>query len=458
MSVKQIIGVEVDIPTIKFHQFDSNKSLLGADIVIISPNIFHYDFHDSNYQGKTTFSQSGRANLDNDVTRWRRELNTLLEEGKTVFVVLDKLIKFHSVVDKYYEKGVYHSSIGSPGDNYEFLPIDIGEMFESSGTNEEIKSCKNPLFSEFEETFFSLLKYKTYIKTDKGIPLFKTKSGNYLLGGIYKVGKGHLVTLPYFDFDYKKFATKDGKNWTSNAVSLGKRLVQCLVNIDKSLRNNETSIAPLWTKEECYSLNGEEDLKSKIKENKAKITNLKVKNDELKNQLKEIRRTKRLLYETGKPLENAVTDALKLLEFKAEGFDDGELELDQVIIDPSGNRLIGECEGKDNCAIDIDKFRQLIDGLNEDWSKNGSSDRATGLLFGNPERLKKIEERTVDFTDKCKRGAEREKVGLILTKDLFKVVQYIKNKNDEKFKEECREAILNNLGKIIQFPEIPKKS
>lgn len=434
MATKTIINIGTEIPGIEYNYFGSNKSLLGADIIIVSPDTSHY---------RTRSSDS----FLRDMNRLKREVSVLLQEGKTIFLILCEPNK---------------PIAGFAGSNYYFLPISLGEMFESKGTGEEIKKCKNPNFEDFNETFSPLFEYQMYIKSEKAEPLYKTKSGDYILGGIYKVGKGHIVALPYFDFSDDSFLTynkeEDENEWNKKAISLGKRLTQCLINIDKSFNKNPKSIAPIWVDEPTYELGDENIVKNKIKENKGKIVKLKENNKELRGQLKEILKIKGLLYETGKPLEEAVIDTLKLLDFKAEGFDDGELELDQVIIDPNGNRLIGECEGKDNCAIDIDKFRQLIDGLNEDWSKNGSSDRATGLLFGNPERLKKIEERTIDFTDKCKRGAEREKVGLILTKDLFKVVQYLKNKNDEKFKEECREAILNNLGKIIQFPEIPKKS
>lgn len=433
MATKNILSIGIEIPEIEYNYFSSNKSLLGADIIIISPDTSSYSFNN-------------RSGFIKDTSRLKRELSILLEEGKTVFVIL---------------REPKRPIPGLSSDNYCFLPISLGEMFEANGTGEEIKKCKNINFEDFNESFIPLFTYQTYIKSETAEPIYKTKSGDYILGGIYSVGRGHIVALPYFDFSDDSFISYNEEEhedeWNKKAISFGKRLTQCLIKIDNSFKSNQPSSLPIWVEEPAYELTGENEAKNKIRDNKNKILELKSKNSEFKRQLKDIQKMKRLLYETGKPLENAVTDSLKLLGFKAEGFDDGELELDQVIIDPNGNRLIGECEGKDNCAIDIDKFRQLVDSLNEDWSKNGSIDRATGLLFGNPERLKKTEERTVDFTDKCKRGAEREKVGLILTKDLFKIVQYLKNKNDEKFKEDCRKAIFDNLGKIIEFPEIPKE-
>ena len=98
------------------------------------------------------------------------------------------------------------------------------------------------------------------------------------------------------------------------------------------------------------------------------------------------------MYESGKPLENAVIKALKILGYSAENYDDGKLELDQVIISPEGDRFIGECEGKDNKDIDITKFRQLQDGLNADFEREEVSEKADlSKVFTEYERAKAMD-------------------------------------------------------------------
>jgi hypothetical protein len=104
-------------------------------------------------------------------------------------------------------------------------------------------------------------------------------------------------------------------------------------------------------------------------------------------QLEKERQLKSLLFETGKPLEAAVTAALRVLGYGAEGYDDGELELDQVIVSPEGQRYIGECEGKDSAAVNIDKFRQLGENIQTDFQRDEVTDPAIGILFGNGFRL-----------------------------------------------------------------------
>ncbi|QKZ14192.1 hypothetical protein [Spirosoma sp. KUDC1026] len=143
---------------------------------------------------------------------------------------------------------------------------------------------------------------------------------------------------------------------------------------------------------------------------------------------------------------------MKILGYSAEGFDDGRLELDQIIISPEGDRFIGECEGKDTKDIDVSKFRQLQDALNEDFAREEVSEKAYGILFGNPQRLTSPFERTLDFTDKCKRGAEREKIALIRTADLFNAAQYVTEFKDEAYKVQCRQAIREQLGSVVVFP------
>jgi hypothetical protein len=167
---------------------------------------------------------------------------------------------------------------------------------------------------------------------------------------------------------------------------------------------------------------------------------------------------KSLLFEQGKPLERGVLAALKLLGFNAENYDDGTLELDQVILSPEGYRYIGECEGKDEKDIDISKFRQLLESMNADFARDEVAEKAFGILFGNPQRLTEPAKRTLDFTQKCKIGAEREKIALIKTVDLYVVAAYLDENENENFQLACRNAIHSGLGNVVVFPPLPVNS
>jgi hypothetical protein len=165
-----------------------------------------------------------------------------------------------------------------------------------------------------------------------------------------------------------------------------------------------------------------------------------------------------LLYETGHPLEGAVLEALRLLGFTAEGYRDLDSDFDAVFVDPEGDRLIGEAEGKNDKAVNIDKLDQLERNVREDFEKRTDSNYAKGVLFGNASRLVPLEQRVEFFTAKCIAGAKRSGIALVRTPDLFPIARYLKEHPDTVFAKNCRAAILNTSGTVVAFPPTPQSS
>jgi hypothetical protein len=264
--------------------------------------------------------------------------------------------------------------------------------------------------------------------------------------------------LPNLNFNGEAFSfydkEKDEEYWTEEALKRGKIFINSLVAIDKSLRS-EKAITPKpdWLEKDEYSVEKATETRRLIKKVEKEIEKKTKELKELNSVLEEQESLKDLLFETGKPLELAVIKALTILGYKADNYDDGELELDQIILSPEGFRFIGECEGKDNKDIDVSKFRQLLDGLNADFEKESVTEKAFGLLFGNPQRLISPNNRTLDFTLKCKTGAQRERIGLIKTSDLFRVCKIVLEKGGDEFAKKCRDAINNQMGDIVIFPD-----
>lgn len=166
-------------------------------------------------------------------------------------------------------------------------------------------------------------------------------------------------------------------------------------------------------------------------------------------------RLRDLLFEKGKTLENAINLALEVLEYKVENYNDGNIELDHIITSPEGERFIGEAEGKDTSAINIDKFRQLATNINEDLQRPEIENPAIGILFGNGFRLTKPSNRAEQFTTKCINTAKSLNCVLVRTTDLFRIAKYIKESKDKNFAKSCRDAIKNSSGKIVEFPTLP---
>ncbi len=226
--------------------------------------------------------------------------------------------------------------------------------------------------------------------------------------------------MPYLKYDYDEFTEyreKEKKNfWTDEAMKFGNIFIDCILSIDqKILQESEKTVPPQWSNQVVYSSKKVIRIEKEIQKNEIEIEKMKTKNKKLNEELENENILKNLLFEQGKPLENAVIKALQILGYEAENYSDCELELDQVIISPEKHRFIGECEGKDNKDINITKFRQLLESLNADFARDDVEEKALGILFGNPERLKDPSERTLDFTQKCKIGADREKFALVKT-------------------------------------------
>lgn len=462
--MKKIAGIGYSMPSGQqddYVRFDSLGSLSDYDIVIFNSELhktyYNSDSQSPSYHGDTLYNKSSSNSIKKHFEHWKKEINNFLSSGKNVFINLAPLENFYVYSGTKDISGTGRNQKITehvrPKTNYDFLPTDL-KISNSSG---KIIVPTNPIVKPYFEGLKDVLKYETHILKDNVQSLFSTKNKDKILGGVLKHNNGNIILLPYLDFDQSKFSVWDENEkeiWTDEALKFGKVFINNIVSIDKSLKHGyDKSPKPDWLNHKSYHLEESENIKIEIQEVNKRIEILNSKEDQLKMNLLETEILKDLLYETGKPLEVAVIKALKLIGYQAENFDDGTLELDQVIISPEGDRFIGECEGKDNKAIDISKFRQLQDSMNEDFYREEISDKAFGLLFGNPERLAAPSKRKFSFTDKCKKGAKRESIGLIKTTDLFKVAKYLSENKDEKYQKLCRIAIKEQMGEMIDFPK-----
>jgi len=464
---KQIFTIGYEIPGNDDNNFNfrDDLSLMDADILLISPD----SLEPWGDWVRFTTSDGGCYNVEAS-NRYKQKMSLLnkeikdhLKAGKNVFIFLTQEKKEYLADSVYSPKkgqNTYNTEIYS---NYNFLPIDIGILTSVSGKH--VKFSGNPMFSEFFNKFKDKLEYKLYIEDPKEAQIiFTGKDKTKILGAIYKYGSGHIVTLPILTYNKNDFIEfKEDENgigaefWNKEGLAFGNTLVKCLFEIDKKLTNDsEKTPTPEWVSKKQFLGKKEKQLYNLINKNSERIEDIKQENEKLKMELNEETKLKDLLFEQGKPLENAIIKALKILGYQAENFNNGDLEMDQVITSPEKNRYIGENEGKDNKDINITKFRQLVDALNADFARDEVEEKAFGILFGNAERFKEPAERKLDFTTKCKSGAEREKIALVKTIDLFIVAKYLNENVDEKFKKACRDSIHKHLGKIVVFPVVPK--
>lgn len=460
---KQILTIGYNIPGESDNSvgFNDEMSLMDVDILLVSPNAISPWGKWVNFSsgGDGCYDVAPSRSFQSRISHFKKELKDFLESGKSVFIFLTKKEDYQlasGVTSPRKNEDRYNTYTLS---NYSFLPVNLGTLTSASG--KQIQFSGDPVFSEFYNEFKGNLEYQLYIEDSNGAKIiFIGKDKKKILGASYKVGTGNLIVLPILNYDEKSFTKieKEEEYWNEKGLAFGGKLIKCLIGIDRNLsQNSEKTPMPEWAFEDQFIGKREAELNNKITKNREKIEEIKKKNDELLIELNEEITMKDLLFETGKSLEAAVIKALKILGYEAENFDDGDLEIDQVIVSPEKIRYIGECEGKDSKDINVDKFRQLQDALNADFERDEVEEKAFGILFGNAERLKSPSKRKLDFTTKCKTGAEREKIALVKTVDLFLVAKHAYENSDQAFKKACRDAIHNGLGQIVVFPAIPRK-
>jgi hypothetical protein len=383
---------------------------------------------------------------------WQREFTHALKAGKTIFVVLDDIEQdtgTHGSTLKNRNQRTYSTFYVN---NYSAIPA---QLMLTNGRGAKIVA-KDPKFRSLYDVVKDICEYRVIIGAPKARPIFTTKDGA-TIGAVAKFADspGNLVLLPYIDFEAEEFTeTIDGKiTWCSSALAVSNALLGQLVAIDKMLGSGSGSTPPPdWISEiEVPDAVTREELA--VKELDERIDQFQRQRAAHASRKADLMSFSQLLYETGKPLERAIEKALRLMGFIAEGLDTGVLEIDHVIVSPSGKRMIGESEGKDNSAVDITKFRQLESNIGEDFQRDEVVEPAKGVLFGNGFRLIKPEDRAEQFTQKSLVNAQRLGSALVRTADLYKVAAYLlDNSDDETFKAACRAAIENAPGGIVQFP------
>jgi hypothetical protein len=463
---RTLLTIGFDLPgrSESTHEFSTTQSLLDADIILFQPDLSGYRL-DSNhpyFQGKRSFDEHSSFEVKEDSQRWKVELSTALEAGKTIFVFFREFEEIYVRTGNQNIAGTGRNAritnIVDKYDNYRFLPLPLPTMVPKKGRG--IVFAGHSVFSTLWNEFKDSMEYESYLDSKVLEPLFLTKTGAKPVGGLFKVGRGHIVLLPPITYDEDKFTKQNAKTkeslWTKQALIFGSRLFQIFVDIDKALRRGaESTPPPDWANDSAYQLKQESHIRTDIAKKSAMIEKLMEEKTGLLTRLENEGALRDLLYEKGKPLEIAIISALEVLGYKAEHYNDGNLEMDQVILSPEGERFIGEAEGKDTAAVNIDKFRQLTSNIQEDLEREEIGSPAIGILFGNGYRMTKPSDRAEQFTDKCLNTANSSNCILVRTSDLFPVAKYVRESNDTSFAKACRAAIRSSIGKIVSFPSIP---
>jgi len=460
MGERSIIAVGISLASddVEYCDFDSNDSLLDWDVVLFRPDISqYYSYSGDYYQGKPSLGDTASFGLKERCEHWRREIKDAVEGGKTVIVFLPDIQEVWVDTGRREHSGTGRSRqttrIVEPYNNYKTIPADI-KPIGTKGSAIKLAARGAECLASYWNEFEGHSQYKVVLGADKVPASLITRNGDKPVGAIYKdrASGGALVLVPDVQFIQEGFVQKvegeEEDEWTEAAKSFACRLVGAVFGLDKALHAaDEVTAEPSWAKAADYALQVESELNERLLLAETTLENARKAKEQLLEELKASGSLRALLYEKGKPLENAIIEGLKTLGFVAEPFVDANSEFDVVFESPEG-RLIGEAEGKDNKAISIEKLRQLAMNIHEDLQREEVTSPAKGVLFGNPFRLIPVAERATPFTEKCLRSAESSSIGLLATYDLYLAVRHLKNTPDSDYAKRCRVALVTGVGSV----------
>ena len=463
MAKKRIFTVGFELPGDEFEYipFGSDQSLLDADIILFEPS-FGTHIARETYEGQGLFEQWASHPVSQELGHWRAELAAATNAGKLVIVFLAKPLTHYRYTGEKNFSGTGRSRVTTNMvtlvGSYSAVP-NVTSADAKSGR--EVRLTKDAAYlAAYWSEFGEFSAYEAFVEGKFSHTLITTKAGDKIVGAAVR-GKGALLFLPPLRYDEKKFTKYDPKKdqtlWTSEAQQFGKRLVHAIAGLwDALIGGKAATPPPSWASGQEFRTPQEGTLHSQLAAVGEEIADAQERKKRFEQQLRDAGEVRGLLYEQGKPLERAVREALTTLSFSAKAYAESDAEFDVLFESPEG-RFLGEVEGKDTKAVNIDKLSQLERNLQEDFAREAVETYAKGVLFGNPERLAPPSERGDPFTAKCLTSAKRAHIALVRTADLFAPVVYLRVSPDQEFARRCREAILSGDGVVVAFPGSPEQ-
>lgn len=464
MAERKMFAVGLQVPgnAAEHVSFKSDRSLFDADVILFKPTFVDYQSYDW-YAGKSLISASDSQALLRDCGHWRSEIKAAVDSGKIIFVFLAKPGEVYVHTGEKTFSGTGRSRVTTdvvaPATTYQSLPVTFTSITPKGGQEIAVRGDLGAL-SEYWHEFAAHSAYEVYFESTQVTPLFTTKKGEKVVGGLVRTkAGGALVLLPPVRWDESQLTYTRGKQtfWNKQGVVLGQRLVHALSGATEALRQrSDHTPPPEWATGSIYLTQRESSLAEEVDGLDQKIAKISARRAELTVQLQEAGSLRGLLYETGKPLEKAVLEALTLLGFSVQTVQEGASAFDAVFTSTEG-RFLGEVEGKDRKAVNIDKMSQLERNLQEDFARDEVHEFAKGVLFGNAFRFDPPAERPDFFTEKCVKAATRLKAALVRTPDLFVCAKHLLDHPDPDYARACREALLGAEGTPVAFPTVPTR-
>ncbi len=173
---KNIITVGFEIPgnSGNYLGLDSDQSLLDYDIIAFTPNISALTLaRGEDHQGKPCLSDAASFRLKEKALRWRQELTTAFQHGKTIFIYMSDFLEVFIATGSVTHSGTGRSRVTTRHvdifDSFKLLPISFESV--TSALGREMKTVKGlGLLSSYWAEFSDISQYRGLLRIQKHQP------------------------------------------------------------------------------------------------------------------------------------------------------------------------------------------------------------------------------------------------------------------------------------------------
>lgn len=424
----------------------SPTSFSDAHIVHISP-LSPYQFDNS---GSSRIQSTDVQKVIQANRHWNHEIASSLDQERLIVVELlspSVITKCHRDIYEFQETDDTRVSSDNLS-NYDFFG-QAPAVTCSIGTQQAVDPS-NPMLRSLYDNVLSHFDYKVRLANSSITPLLRSKDGVHITAALVNCRKDQvalILLLPPIPWDY--IASSEKKAIRDEYLGELDRIYKV------AYQGNSTTPPPPWVSSSEHEIPESSILQENISALSSQRDSISSQLETAKNELAESERPKSILYETGKPLENVVHDAFRLMGFHVEQYESPSASIDGILTSDECCFVV-EMEGRDSNAIQKGKLSQLLVHHAEFILQDGK-DSYLPLLVGNPQRLTAPSERTLDFSDHCRKISKNRGVVLVRAADLFAPMCYLRQSQDQNYALECRRVLKNTIGgDIVTFPQPPK--
>lgn len=407
--------------------FNSNKSILEYDLLIIDFDSLNFKYNSNEYYlGERLLDDYDSVSIRKDMKRRKNEILEFLESGKNIIVILSKKDYCY-----YYTGKSEFSGTGRNTRKTDYVSkICLNDIFpnypstiEGTGNGIQIVDTK---YSDFFAKYDGCFRYKAYTENISNNKILNIKGTRKTISFYEEYGNGIVLYLPEPTFEHldKSASTKE------------LNFLKDIENLLKDLKNSKVSPLPEWSNN--YKLPNEQNIINNLNEIDKKIAKLKKEKEEEKTKLKELQNEKRLFTACDNELEVCVKDILEKIGFSILKFGGNE---EDIIAEYNNKTFIVEVKGLDKSAAEKNVAQTTK------WLANyfvETEKKAKGILIVNGFKKKILEERPEIFPNQMLRYSIQQEICLLSTIQLLNIYYAVQaNPND---KEKIIDSLLKTKG------------